>query len=117
MLTCSRYLALVFAVGLGIGETVMNWGNWQYAPLWLVDYVIVVWLLFGFYQSRAGENIHILISAWAFTAGVFYMALFVSLDPELKPYINAGEAILVLMALLLMLSVMGLLTAFKALKP
>ncbi|MBM4208081.1 MAG: hypothetical protein FJ190_08700 [Gammaproteobacteria bacterium] len=116
LLTCSRYLALVFAIGLGIGETAMNWGYWQYAPLWIVDYMIVGWLLLGYYQTRAGQNINTLLTAWAFTAGVFYIALFVSLDPELKPYINADTVILALMALLLMLSVIGLFTAFKALK-
>ena len=63
----------MFAVGLGIGEAVINWGHWQYAPLWIVDYVIVGWLFLGFRKTRSGHHVHILLSAWAFTAGVFYL--------------------------------------------
>ena len=81
----SRYTALLFAVGLGIGEAVINWGHWQFAPLWIVDYLCVAWLLAGFYQTRSQavgrQSIAVLTSAWAFTAGAFYMALFISLDP------------------------------------
>lgn len=39
LLACSRRFALVFAIALGIGEAVINWGHWQYAPLWIVDYI------------------------------------------------------------------------------
>jgi hypothetical protein len=82
-LAWSRYIAVLFAIGLGIGEAVINWGRWQYAPLWIVDYVIVAWLLYAFVSTRAGHRIHLLLAAWAFTAGVFYMVLFISLDPQL----------------------------------
>jgi hypothetical protein len=81
VLAWSRYIAVLFAIGLGVGEAVMNWGRWQYAPLWIVDYVIVAWLLCAFVLTRAGQRIHVLLAAWAFTASVFYMALFASLDP------------------------------------
>ena len=82
-LAWSRYVAVVFAIALGIGEAVINWGRWQYAPLWIVDYVIVAWLLWAFVSTRGGHRIHLLLAAWAFTAGVFYMALFINLDPQL----------------------------------
>jgi hypothetical protein len=112
----SRYLAVIFAIGLGIGETVMNWGHWQYAPLWIVDYVVAAWLVLGFCKTRSGQNIHILLSAWAFTTGVFYMALFVSLDPGLKIYINAEPIVLILMVIMLVISAIGYLTAIRAIK-
>ena len=102
---------MIFAVGLGIGEAVINWGHWQFAPLWIVDYVIVVWLVAGFYKTRAGHSLAVLISWWAFTAGVFYMALFISLDPELKHYINPSPTILALMAIMLGFATLGILTA------
>jgi hypothetical protein len=57
--------------------------DWQFAPLWIVDYVCSAWLLAGFWLTRQRKNIPSLIGAWAFATGVFYMALFVSLDPEL----------------------------------
>jgi hypothetical protein len=106
----SRYTALLFAVGLGIGEAVINWGNWQFAPLWIVDYVCVVWLLAGFYQTRSQaisrQSIAVLASGWAFTAGAFYMALFISLDPEVAKYnIGASGTILI-----------GIVTSFLAME-
>ena len=114
MLTWSRYTALVFAIGLGIGEAVINWGHWQYAPLWIVDYICVVWLLAGFYQTRQGRTIATLMSGWAFTAGVFYMALFVSLDPDLASHIKAEKTILVLISVMLALALVGVITATLA---
>lgn len=104
----SRYLALMFAVGLGIGEAVINWGHWQYAPLWIVDYVIVAWLLWAFWRTKNGRDLHLLSSAWSFAMGVFYMALFVSIDPENRQDpANFDTVVLVLMGLMLILSGMG----------
>ncbi|MGE0128142.1 MAG: hypothetical protein AB7U82_08680 [Blastocatellales bacterium] len=120
----SRYTALLFAIGLGIGEAVINWGHWQFAPLWIVDYICVAWLLAGFYQTRNearatpdGKSIAVLASGWAFTAGVFYMALFISLDPEVAKYnIGAGGTILILIGLMLFLAALGVVTSFLALR-
>jgi hypothetical protein len=81
MFSWSRYLAC--CISLGIGETILNWGNWQYAPLWIVDYFIAFGLLLGFRVTRNGTNANILQSAWAFTCGIFYMPLFVNLDQAL----------------------------------
>ncbi len=114
LLTSSRYLALIFAIGLGIGEAVKNWGSWQYAPLWIVDYIIVGWLLWGFFKTRLGKSISTLLGGWAFTAGVFYMALFVSLDPELAQHNNANTTMLFLMGIMLTLSILGFLGALFA---
>ena len=114
LLAVSRYLALVFAIGLGIGEAVLNWGNWQYAPLWIVDYVIVAWLIFAFFKTRSGGDVHHLLSGWAFTAGVFYMALFVSLDPEIQAHFPANNVLLVPMGILLAMSVAGFFCALFA---
>jgi hypothetical protein len=116
----SRYTALLFAIGLGIGEAVINWGHWQFAPLWIVDYICVAWLLMGFYRTRSqpdGKSIAVLASGWAFTAGVFYMALFISLDPEVAKYnIGASGTILILIALMLFIAALGVITSFLALR-
>ena len=116
----SRYTALLFAVGLGIGEAMINWGHWQFAPLWIVDYICVVWLLAGFYRTRDkvdGRAVAVLASGWAFTAGVFYMALFISLDPEVAKYnIGAGGTILVLIGLMLVVAALGVVTSFLAMR-
>jgi hypothetical protein len=116
----SRYTALLFAVSLGIGEAVINWGHWQFAPLWIVDYVCVVWLLAGFYLTRDKvdwRGVAVLASGWAFTAGAFYMALFISLDPEVAKYnIGAGGTILILIALMLVIAALGVVTSFLAMR-
>ena len=117
----SRYAALLFAVGLGIGEAAINWGNWQFAPMWIVDYVCVVWLFAGFYQTRSqavsGQSIAMLASGWAFTAGVFYMALFISLDPGFAKYnIGASGTILILIALMLLIAALGIGASFLAMR-
>ncbi len=117
LLTWSRYSALVFAVGLAIGEAAINWGHWQYAPLWIVDYVIVAWLLAGFWTARSRGKLHILLSGWAFTAGVFYMALFISLDPEMPPLAEGDNTLLVLIGMMLALAVIGFLSTLLACKP
>src|SRR5918995_1965554 len=108
-LSWSRYLALLFAIGLGIGETVMNWGHWQYAPLWIVDYIIVGWLLWSFFKTRSGRNVYTLLGGWAFTAGVFYMALFVGLDPISAYHLESNVVLLVLIGFMFAVSVIGFL--------
>ena len=35
----AAYMAAAFGTFLAIGETVRNWGNWQWWPFWLVDYI------------------------------------------------------------------------------
>lgn len=116
LLAVSRYLALIFAIGLAIGEAVINWGHWQYAPLWIVDYIMVGWLLWSFFKTRSGGHVHLLLSGWAFTAGVFYMALFSSLDPEMSTDLNAHKALLILIGLMLATSVVGFLAALGSMR-
>ena len=104
----NKVLATLFAIGLGIGEAVMNWGNWQYAPLWIVDYMIVIVLLVGAFQASTEKSASILKASWAFSFGVMYMAMFVTIDPDKEKYYNASPIILYLIGLLIMLSVIGI---------
>src|SRR5688572_19900011 len=85
LLTACRYLALAYAIGLAIGEAVINSNqeHWQYAPLWIIDYVIATYLLVGFWASRRGRYLPILMSAYALSAGVLYIAFFLNLDSDL----------------------------------
>jgi hypothetical protein len=112
----SRYLALLYAIGLAIGETIISWGNWQFAPLWIVDYLMVICLLYAFYATRNGENLHTLLAAWAFTLGVFYMDLFMNLDPQLSHPMKPGPVVMALIVLVLVLSLVGFFTALLAIK-
>ena len=115
-ITLSRYLALLFAIGLAIGEAVISWGHWQFAPLWIIDYLMVVCLLYAYYRTRQGRHVHTLLAAWAFTVGVFYMDLFVNLDPTLAPTIQAGTILLTLIAFMLVLSLIGFFITLLAIR-
>jgi len=72
-------LASIYAITLGIVEAFLNWGDWQYTPLWLVDYIIVVILLLAVFFFKDSMQKMFLLIGWAFSLGVMYMALFVNL--------------------------------------
>ena len=115
-LTLSRYLALIFALLLGVMEAVLNSAqpHWQYAPLWIIDYVIVLALLAGFWLTRRARHAAVLMSAWALATGVFYMALFVSLDPEIPGTDQVPAFFLFLVGLGLGVQLLGLALAALA---
>jgi cytochrome b len=110
----SRYLALLFALGLAIGETIISWGHWQFAPLWIIDYLVAILLLSAFYRTRNGQQVYTLVAAWAFSAGVFYMDLFVNLDPHLPAHLRPGYVVMALIVLVLVLSLIGFFSALVA---
>jgi uncharacterized membrane protein HdeD (DUF308 family) len=112
-LTSSRYLALAFAIVLAVVEALLNMSRpqWQYAPLWIIDYVIVAALLIGFWLTRRPAHTPVLMAGWALAAGVFYMALFVSLDPEVKWGNGPDPLLLFLIGLGLGVQVLGLILA------
>lgn len=106
----NRILAFLFATGLGIGETIINWGHWQYAPLWIVDYVIVIWLLVGAFKKVNAASV--LKSAWAFAFGVMYMALAVVTDPANQEMMKTPAILKFLIGLLAALSLAGVALSF-----
>lgn len=110
----SRYLALLFAIGLAIAETIISWGNWQFAPLWFVDYLMAVLLLYAFYKTRNAEHPYTLLAVWAFTIGVFYMDLFVNLDPQMPAHLRPGTIVMVLIGFSLIVTLVGFVTALSA---
>jgi len=110
----SRYLALLFAIGLAIGETIISWGHWQFAPLFIIDYLVAALLLYAFFKTRNAERVPILLAAWAFSAGVFYMDLFVNLDPGLPAQLRPTPVVMALIVLVLVLSLIGFFTALVA---
>jgi hypothetical protein len=110
LLTSCRCLALLYAVGLAIGETVINTSQdqWQYAPMWLIDYVIVVFLLVGFWITRRGRHVPILTSAYALSTGVMYVVFFQGLDPDMPEAAQLHGTLLALVGLVFGISVIGL---------
>lgn len=112
----SRYLALLFAIGLAIGETIISWGNWQFAPLWMIDYLTAGCLLYAYYKTGNAENLHALVAAWAFSLGVFYMDLFVNIDPHLPTTMRPGSVVIALIVLCLVVSAVGFFAAVSAIR-
>jgi len=100
-------LASIYAITLGIVEAFLNWGDWQYTPLWLVDYIIVVILLVAVFLFKANVQKMLLLIGWAFSAGVMYMALFLNLEP-MTDITVIDQDILFSIVLALSVSVLGI---------
>jgi hypothetical protein len=115
-LVVSRYLALLYAIGLAIGETIVSWGHWQFAPLWIIDYLTSLCLLYAFFKTRQTEKLYALLAAWAFALGVFYMDFFVNLDPHLPAAMRPDSIVMALIVLLIVSGLVGFLTALAAIR-
>jgi hypothetical protein len=71
-------VALPFAVFLALAEVVRNWGTWTAWPFWLVDYIAVGLLLWGWWsvRQRRPSACAVLAGAWGFTCAMFYLSFF-----------------------------------------
>ena len=76
MIRISAYLALAFGVFLFIGEVVRNWGDWQWWPFWVVDYIAASLLIFGGQRALKTGTVRWLTGGWGFTAAMFWMSFF-----------------------------------------
>lgn len=83
----ARRLALVFGVLLPLGETVRRWGTGGPVWVWLDDYLIGAFLLYGAW--RVGRNVRdgqkFLAAAWAFACGLGYTSFFSHLQRVNEP--------------------------------
>lgn len=76
MLRSAAILALVFGGFLTVAEIARNWGNWQWWPFWLVDFIAAGLLIAGAWlalREKAGGRAF-LCGAWGFTGAMFYMS-------------------------------------------
>tara|TARA_B100001059_G_scaffold223726_2_gene249019 strand:+ start:2424 stop:2804 length:381 start_codon:yes stop_codon:yes gene_type:complete len=103
-------LATLYSIILAALESILNtiWDDWGYIPLWIVDYIIVIILLSAVFIFKNNFQNIILLLGWSFSAGITYMALFVSMDPNFikSPDI---EGKLPLFGLAFIISVIGIL--------
>lgn len=74
MQTAAIRLAVAFGLFLALAETARNWGNWQWWPFWLVDYVAAALLLVGarLASREAPGDSAFLAGAWGFATAMFY---------------------------------------------
>lgn len=87
MLSFSARLALVFGLFLAVAETTRNWGNWQWWPFWLVDYIAAA-LLVASYRlvSRGARGAHAMLAgAWGFTTAMFYSSFWSHIESFDQP--------------------------------
>ena len=101
--------ATFYSIILAIIEVMLNWGDWQYAPLWIVDYLIVIILLSAVFVFKKYIQRLMLLLGWAFSSGVMYMALFINLEPMPTTVKSPNvEGILPLVGLALVVSIIGI---------
>ena len=101
-------VATLYSIILAIVEAILNWGDWQYAPLWIVDYLIVIILLSAVFVFKKNIQRLMLLLGWAFSAGVMYMVLFINLEPIPTAVASPNiEGKLPLVGLALIVSIVG----------
>ena len=79
----SARLAIGFAVFLALAEIRRNWGDWGYAPFWIVDYIAVALLLYGGLRTQrrgAAAGLPALAGGWGFACAMFYASFFSHLE-------------------------------------
>ena len=102
-------VATLYSIILAIVEAILNWGDWQYAPLWIVDYLIVIILLSAVFVFKKNIQRLMLLLGWAFSAGVMYMVLFINLGPIPSAVASPNvEGILPSVGLALIVSIVGI---------
>ena len=99
-------IATVYSIVLAVVEALLNWDDWQYAPLWIVDYLIVIILLLGVFVYKENQR-KVLLLGWSFSSGVMYMALFINLEPS-STLTPLDSNILYSIALALTVSLVGI---------
>lgn len=72
-------LAIVSGVLLFAGEILRNWGDWQWWPFWLVDFIAAALLIIGGYYAALAKqhrNLALVSGAYGFSTAMTYMSFF-----------------------------------------
>jgi len=116
-LKASAYLALMYGFGLTAFETFVNWGQWQWWPFWLVDYVAAAVLFIGGIATLKAHSsaAKLLCLGWGFTLGMMWMSMAGNIADGTDPARAARVANLyiVLIGFSLFISLVGLLLALR----
>jgi hypothetical protein len=76
MIRISAWLAIAFGLTLAVLEAVRNWGDWQWWPFWVVDYVAATLLVVGGGIALRRGIFHWLAGGWGFACAMFWMSFF-----------------------------------------
>jgi|CXWL01.1.fsa_nt_gi hypothetical protein len=103
------WLGITTGTVLAVAETLINWGNWQWWPLWLIDYVAATGMIAGGLMARRGraQGQMVLASGFAFTFAMSWMVIAWIHENGFEPASERG-LFLGLVGALLASSVLGL---------
>lgn len=76
MLKLSAWLAVAFGLSLAVLEAVRNWGDWQWWPFWVVDYLAATLLVVGGVLTLRRGRVDWLTAGWGFACAMFWMSFF-----------------------------------------
>ena len=91
MTKISAWLAIAFGLLLAVLEAVRNWGDWQWWPFWVVDYVAATLLVIGGVLALRKTTTHWLSAGWGFACAMFWMSYFSHLEGVLAKTADARE--------------------------
>ncbi len=122
MIRISAWLAIVFAACLAIVELARNWGDWQWAPFWIVDYMASALLVFGGQRALNRGTLRWLTGAWGFTAAMFYMSFFSHIyNLQTRSLVHTGPieetTLTVIIGVLLVIAFAGFFLALAGQRP
>ena len=92
MLKISAWMAVLFGLALAVLEAVRNWGDWQWWPFWVVDYVAAGLLVVGGAIALRGGSRHWLGAGWGFACAMFWMSFFGHLEGVLQGGVTLRES-------------------------
>lgn len=122
MIRLSACLAIAFGIFLFVGEIARNWGDWQWWPFWVVDFIAAALLIFGGQRALNTGTLRWLTSGWGFTAAMFWMSFFSHLENLRAPRIEHTGPIdegrlTTIIGAMLAIALLGLLMALLGKRP
>ncbi len=83
----SSFPALAFGTFLALAELARNWGDWQWWPFWLVDFIAAALLITGglLAARQHGRAPQMLAGAWGFASAMFYMSFWSHIEQLDQP--------------------------------
>jgi uncharacterized membrane protein required for colicin V production len=111
MTTISAWLAIIFGLALAVLEAVRNWGDWQWWPFWVVDYVAASLLVVGGMLSLRRGVDHWLTAGWGFACAMFWMSFFGHYGDLMKAGVQASareHGLTLIIGIMFGLTILGL---------
>lgn len=110
ILKSAAWLAIAFGLSLAVLEVARNWGDWQWWPFWVIDYIVAFLLLGGGVAvvRRGADAARWLTGAWGFACAIFYASFFSHIGDAMERAPDAREqTITAFIAVMFGLTVLG----------